>query len=93
MKERFEDLIEHLVNGGFFLEEAVEILEKGIIERVLSRAGNNQSEASKILGIHRNTLLRKMVEYDIDGKRPRPKPPSREKKKTAQPSRRSRAAS
>ena len=79
MKERFDSLIDHLVNGGFFLEEAVEILEKGIIERVLARTESNQSEASKILGIHRNTLLRKMIEYDIDGKRPRPKPASRER--------------
>ena len=79
VKESFDALIDHLVNGGFFLEEAVEILEKGMIERVLRRAENNQSEAAKILGIHRNTLLRKMVEYQIDGKRPRSKPPMREK--------------
>ena len=79
MKERFDALIDHLVNGGFFLEEAVEILEKGVIERVLSRTEGNQSEASKILGIHRNTLLRKMVEYSIDGKRPRPKPATSER--------------
>ena len=81
MKERFDALIDHLVNGGFFLEEAVEILEKGVIERILSRTEGNQSEASKILGIHRNTLLRKMVEYSIDGKRPRPKPAASERAK------------
>lgn len=93
MKETFDAIIDHLVNGGFFLEEAVEILEKGIIERVLSRTDHNQSEASKILGIHRNTLLRKMVEYDIDGKRPRPKPAARQKSKPAAPARRPRVAS
>jgi DNA-binding NtrC family response regulator len=76
VKESFDALIDHLVNGGFFLEEAVEIIEKGMIERILHRAGNNQSEASKILGIHRNTLLRKMVEYRIDGKRRRSQRPS-----------------
>ena len=74
MKQGFDALIDHLVNGGFFLEQAVEVLEKGMIERVLSRTEGNQSEASKILGIHRNTLLRKMLEYEIDGKRPRRKP-------------------
>jgi DNA-binding NtrC family response regulator len=83
VKESFDALIDHLVNGGFFLEEAVEILEKGMIERVLRRTENNQSEAAKILGIHRNTLLRKMVEYAIDGKRQRSKPPAREKLSTA----------
>ena len=77
MKESFDALVDHLVTAGFFLEQAVEILEKGMIERVLKRTGNNQSEASKILGIHRNTLLRKMLEYDIGGKRPRKRPVAR----------------
>jgi DNA-binding NtrC family response regulator len=76
MKESFEALIDHLVTGGFFMEEAVEILEKGMIERALAKNKNNQSEASKALGIHRNTLNRKMIEYQIDGKRPRRKPAS-----------------
>jgi len=74
MKPSFETLIDHLVGTGFFLEEAVEILEKGFIERVLQRTEGNQSEAAKALGIHRNTLLRKMVEYGIGGKRPHPRP-------------------
>jgi DNA-binding protein Fis len=78
VKEGFDALIDHLVDGGFFLEEAVEIIEKGMIERILRRAENNQSEASKVLGIHRNTLLRKMVEYRIDGKHRRSRPPARE---------------
>lgn len=77
MKESFDQLIDHLVSAGFFLEEAVEILEKGMIERVLRRCEGNQSEASKALGIHRNTLQRKMVTYSIDGKHPRRKRPAR----------------
>jgi DNA-binding NtrC family response regulator len=74
MKERFDALIDHLTNAGFFLEQAVEILEKGMIERALSRAEGIQLEASKALGIHRNTLQRKMVDYKIAGRRPRRKP-------------------
>ena len=77
MKDTFDALIDHLVNGGFFREEAVEILEKGMIERALKRAENNQSLASKALGIHRNTLQRKMIQYGIDGKRPRRKQSAR----------------
>ena len=79
MKESFDTLIDHLVTAGFFLEQAVEILEKGMIERVLRRTEGNQSQASKILGIHRNTLLRKMSDYKIDGKRPAgSRPPARQ---------------
>jgi DNA-binding NtrC family response regulator len=83
MKESFDALIDHLVNKEFFLEQAVEILERGMIERVLLRVGNNQSEAAKALGIHRNTLLRKMVEYRIAGKHPRSKPPESARRKPA----------
>ncbi len=65
------------MNAGFFLEQAVEIIEKSMIERALAATGANQSEAAKLLGIHRNTLQRKMIEYKIDGKRPRRKPVAR----------------
>src|SRR5438309_2272213 len=33
MKEKFEALVEHLIGSGFFLEEAIELLEKTLIER------------------------------------------------------------
>jgi DNA-binding NtrC family response regulator len=79
MKESFDGLIDHLVTGGFFLEEAVEILEKGMIARALAKTNQNQSEASKLLGIHRNTLQRKMNQFQIDGKHPRRKPQAKAK--------------
>ena len=41
MKESFDSLIDHLVSGGFFLEEAVEILEKGMIARALAKTNQN----------------------------------------------------
>ena len=77
MKERFDSLIDHLMDAGFFMEQAVEILEKGMIERALQTTNSNQSAAAKLLGIHRNTLQRKMIEQRIDGKRPRRKPVTR----------------
>jgi DNA-binding NtrC family response regulator len=77
MKERFDALIDDLMNAGFFLEQAVEILEKGMIDRALGNTKANQSRAAKLLGIHRNTLQRKMVEHNIDGRRPRRKPVAR----------------
>lgn len=74
MKEQFEVLVAHLMEKGFFLEEAIELMERTLIERALRSSGGNQSAASKILGIHRNTLQRKMVHYQLDGK-PSRKPP------------------
>lgn len=90
MKENFDGLVQHLLNGNIFLEEAIEVLERSMIEGVLKRNRGNQSAASKQLGIHRNTLQRKMVQYGLANARPRSrrKPPSRE----SRPRRKSSAA-
>lgn len=93
MKESFDALIDHLVAGGFFMEEAVEILEKGMIVKALAKTSQNQSEASKALGIHRNTLQRKMTQFGIDGKHPRRKPVTRAKAAAKTATRRGRRAS
>jgi DNA-binding NtrC family response regulator len=74
MKEKFDALVEHLVGNGFFLEEVVEVLEKTLIERTLERTAGNRSAASKLLGIHRNTLQRKMAEYKLGVLKARRKP-------------------
>jgi DNA-binding NtrC family response regulator len=80
MKEKFDGLVEHLLSGNIFLQEAIEILERSMILRALERTGGNQSAASKRLGIHRNTLQRKMVEYGLGSTRVRArrKPVARE---------------
>ena len=74
MKDIFDGLIEQLMDKGFFLEEGVELVERSMIARALASTNGNQSAASKMLGIHRNTLQRKMLDYQLDGKRPRRKP-------------------
>jgi DNA-binding NtrC family response regulator len=71
MKERFDGLVEHLLRGNVFLEEAVEILERSMIQCALERSKGNQSAAAKQLGIHRNTLQRKMVAYSLGNGRTR----------------------
>ena len=71
MKEGFDGLVEHLLDGGLFLQQAIEILEKSMIQGALQNNQGNQCAAAKQLGIHRNTLQRKMVAYDVDGARTR----------------------
>ena len=71
MKDKFEGLVEHLLGGDIPLPEAVELLERSMIQRGLERSRGNQSAASKLLGIHRNTLQRKMVEYGLGNRRTR----------------------
>jgi Fis family transcriptional regulator, factor for inversion stimulation protein len=77
MKEKFDGLVEQLVGGSIFLQEAVEILERSMIRLALERNAGNQCAAAKQLGIHRNTLQRKLVEYGLDNGRARRKPAAR----------------
>jgi DNA-binding NtrC family response regulator len=70
MKSQIDLLVGHLLNGSIFLQEAIEILEKSMIAGALERKEGNQSAAAKQLGIHRNTLQRKMVDYGLGAGRP-----------------------
>ncbi len=55
-----------MVERGILLEEAIVEFEKKFIRRALERANGNQSRAAKLLGIHRNTLSRKVDAYNLD---------------------------
>ncbi len=66
MKDQLESLIGLMVERGILLDEAVTEFEKKFIKRVLDRANGNQSRAAKVLGIHRNTLSRKVDVYKLD---------------------------
>ena len=66
MKEQLESLVGMMVERGILLEEAVTEFEKKFIKRALERSNGNQCRAAKFLGIHRNTLSRKISEYHLD---------------------------
>jgi DNA-binding NtrC family response regulator len=83
MKERFDQLVDYLLEKELFLEQAVEVLESTLIGKALQKTGGNQCEASKMLGIHRNTLKRKMEEYHLKGRRLPRKPMARAAGKSA----------
>ena len=55
-----------MVERGILLEEALVEFEKKFIRRVLEHSNGNQCRAAKVLGIHRNTLSRKINEYHLD---------------------------
>ena len=71
MREQLEGLIVQMVERGILFDEAVSEFEKRFIKRVLERTEGNQSRAAEVLGIHRNTLSRKMTEYKLDHHRGR----------------------
>jgi DNA-binding NtrC family response regulator len=63
--ERLEKLVEEMVERGVHFEDAVREFEKRFIARVLRRSDGSLTKTADTLGIHRNTLSRKMGEYKI----------------------------
>ena len=63
--ERLEKLVEEMVDKGVDFEDAVREFEKRFIVRVLTRWEGSLTKTAGALGIHRNTLSRKMGEYKI----------------------------
>ena len=65
ISERLDRLVEEMVDKGVQFEDAIHELEKRFITRVLGNCDGSLTRAAETLGIHRNTLTRKMGEYKI----------------------------
>jgi DNA-binding NtrC family response regulator len=65
LAERLDKLIEDMVERGVRFEDAVREFEKRFITRVLLQCAGSLTKTADALGIHRNTLSRKMGEYKI----------------------------
>ena len=65
MNEKLDRLREERVARGLRFPEATREFERRFICRVLADADGNLSKAADELGLHRNTLSRKMAEYRV----------------------------
>jgi Fis family transcriptional regulator, factor for inversion stimulation protein len=65
ISDRLEKLIEEMVDKGVHFDDAVHEFEKRFILRVLGRCDGSLTRAADTLGIHRNTLTRKIDQYKI----------------------------
>ena len=65
ISDRLEKLVEEMVDKGVRFEDAVNEFEKRFISRVLRDTDGSLTKAAGALGMHRNTLSRKMDEYKI----------------------------
>jgi DNA-binding NtrC family response regulator len=66
VKDQLEALISQMIEHGIMFSEAVSEFEKKFIKGVLEKNKGNQSRAAQALGIHRNTLSRKISELGLD---------------------------
>ncbi|HKZ80830.1 MAG TPA: helix-turn-helix domain-containing protein [Pyrinomonadaceae bacterium] len=63
MRERLESLIDEMLDGQILLEEAVNEFEKLYILKALERYKQHLTNTAKVLGIHRNTLSKRVALY------------------------------
>lgn len=63
--ERLEKLVEEMVDRGVQFDDAVHEFERRFISRVLGQCDGSLTKTACTLGIHRNTLTRKMGTYKI----------------------------
>ena len=63
------DLIDKIFYGpdsGLICARIIDDIQKAVIIKALERSYGNRVQASKILGMHRNTLSGKIKKFDID---------------------------
>ena len=70
MRARLEALIEEMLDGQILLEEAVAEFEKLYIQKALLRHRKHLSNTARILGIHRNTLSKRVAAYQKQERTP-----------------------
>jgi DNA-binding NtrC family response regulator len=65
VREQLDSLVQQMLDRGVRYEDARREFEKVFITRALQRSKGSVGEAAELLGLHRNTVARKMAEYRI----------------------------
>ena len=65
LRDQLDHLVDEMVTKGVRFEDANREFEKRFITHVLSKAEGNLCKAANLLGMHRNTLSRKLTEYRL----------------------------
>jgi DNA-binding protein Fis len=64
VKDQLEALVTQMIERGLLFEEATSEFEKKFILKVLEKNHGNHTKAAKAMGIHRNTLNKKLAVYN-----------------------------
>ena len=65
MHRLLEQLVSQMVEKGIHYEDALREFDRRFIIEVIDKADGNLSKAADTLGVHRNTLARKIKELKI----------------------------
>ncbi len=63
MRARLEALIDEMLDGHILLAEALSEFEQLYIKKALSRNKEQLSKTAQALGIHRNTIAKRVADY------------------------------
>ena len=63
---RLKELVSNMLDGKILLSEAVQEFEALYIERALEMNGNHLLKTASTLGIHRNTLSKKLASRNLE---------------------------
>jgi DNA-binding NtrC family response regulator len=65
VRDQLERLVQEMLERGVRYDDARREFEKVFIARALQRSKGSVGDAADLLGLHRNTVARKMTEYRI----------------------------
>ena len=65
MRDQLEKLVQEMLDKGVLYDDARREFEKMFIARALQRSKGSVGSAAELLGLHRNTVARKMMEYRL----------------------------
>lgn len=72
IRARLESLIDEMLDGQIMLDEALAEFEKLYIQKALARQKEHLSRTANVLGIHRNTLSKRVATYRTQERASRP---------------------
>jgi Fis family transcriptional regulator, factor for inversion stimulation protein len=84
MRKRMESLIGEMLDGRILLDEAITEFEKIYIQKALARNSDHMCNTANALGIHRNTLSKRLAGYN--GKLTTKKKPAAKSKRSTRKS-------
>lgn len=63
LRSRLESLVDEMLDGQILLDEALSEFERLYIQKALQRQQKHLSRTADMLGIHRNTLAKRVASY------------------------------
>jgi len=65
VRDQLEKLVQEMLEKGVLYDDARREFEKVFLTRALQRTKGSVGDTAELLGLHRNTVARKMAEYRL----------------------------